>query len=231
MVRRALEAAQHGGDGSRRLRLDATAFLTAWTILGLNILSPGPNVLNTITTAMGSGRGPALAAAAAVGVGSGLWCLGMSLGMAVLFQVVPGVQEALTIMAAGLLIYFATRYLRAAFHVETREKALRARAGLGRVASFWRSFSIVATNPKALTTWLAILGILPLGGAAPGDIAILCLGAVAISALIHAVYGVLFSTGAAAVLYLRAAPVVNAAVGLFFASFAIRLVAPLLARV
>jgi hypothetical protein len=79
------------------------AFLTVWTILALNILSPGPNVLNTITTAMGSGRAAGLASAAAVGLGIGLWCLGMSLGMAAVFAVVPYAQETLTVMAAGLL--------------------------------------------------------------------------------------------------------------------------------
>jgi threonine efflux protein len=76
------------------------AFLTVWTILALNILSPGPNVLNTITTAMGSGRAAGLASAAAVGLGIGLWCLSMSLGMAALFAVVPHAEEALTVMAA-----------------------------------------------------------------------------------------------------------------------------------
>jgi hypothetical protein len=40
-----------------------------------------------------------------------------------------------------------------------------------------------------------------------------------------------FSTRRAADLYLRAAPVVNLVVGVFFVTFAVRLAAPLLARV
>jgi len=206
-------------------------FLTAWTILGLNLLTPGPNVLNTITTAMGSGRVAGMASAAAIAPGIGAWCLGMSLGMAVVFRTVPGAQEALTIMAAGLLIYFATRYLRVAFSTpRDREAALAGRKGMTLLASFLRSLSINATNPKALTTWIAILGLLPVATASGGDIAVLALGSGLLGLTIHAGYALLFSAPAAARLYLRAAPVINGAVGVFFTGFAIKLVAPTLAR-
>lgn len=205
------------------------SFLTVWSILALNILSPGPNVLNTIATAMGSGRAVGMASSVAVGVGSALWCLGMSLGMAALFAVMPVAQSALTFMAAGLLIYFAVRYLRAAFLVEEREAQIRARGGDTARAAFLRSFSIVASNPKALTTWLAILGIFPVAAAGAPEVALLTFGAFAISFAIHTAYTLVFSVPFAGRLYLRAAPVINAAVGIFFVSFAIRLVAPLLA--
>lgn len=213
------------------MTLPLSAFLTVWTILALNIASPGPNVLNTITTAMGSGRPAGLASAAAVGVGIGLWCLSMSLGMSAVFAVVPYAEEALTVMAAGLLVWFATKYLRAGLiGVTGREASLAGVAGLGPGASFLRSLSVNATNPKALTTWIAILGIFPVAVAAPGDIAILTVGACLLSVSIHTVYALVFSTKGAAALYLRAAPLVNLAVGVFFLGFAVRLFAPLLAR-
>lgn len=212
------------------MTLPLSAFLTVWAILALNILSPGPNVLNTVTTAMGSGRWAGLASAAAVGLGIGLWCLGMSLGMAAVFRVLPHAEAALTLMAAGLLIWFATRYLRAAFVAEAREAALKGRGGLTPGASFLRSLSINATNPKALTTWIAILGIFPTADARPVDVALLTAGAMALSLMIHTGYATIFSTPVAARLYLRAAPVINGAVGVFFLAFAIRLVAPLVAR-
>jgi threonine/homoserine/homoserine lactone efflux protein len=207
------------------------AFLTVWTILALNIMSPGPNVLNTITTAMGSGRTAGFASAAAVGVGIGIWCLSMSLGMAALFAVVPYAEETLTVMAAGLLLWFATRYLRAGFRgVAGQEVSLNGVAGLGFRESFLRSLAVNATNPKALTTWIAILGIFPTAAARPADIALLTAGACVLSLSIHAVYAAVFSTRRAAGLYLRAAPVINLAVGAFFTSFAVKLAAPLLAR-
>jgi threonine/homoserine/homoserine lactone efflux protein len=207
------------------------AFLTVWTILALNIMSPGPNVLNTITTAMGSGRAAGLASAAAVGLGIGIWCLSMSLGMAALFAVVPYAEETLTLMAAGLLVWFATKYLRAGFRgVTGRAVSLRGIEGLDLRTSFLRSLAVNATNPKALTTWIAILGIFPTAAAAPGDIALLTAGACVLSVSIHTAYAAVFSTQAAAAIYLRAAPVINLGVGVFFLWFAVKLVAPLLAR-
>jgi len=207
------------------------AFITVWTILALNIVSPGPNVLNTITTAMGSGRSAGMASAAAVGIGIGVWCLAMSLGMAAVFAVVPYAEETLTVLASGLLVWFAVKYLRAGYRgASGREASIRGVAGLGLGASFLRSLAVNATNPKALTTWIAILGIFPVAEARTGDVAFLTAGACALSLSIHAVYAALFSTRPAAAVYLRAAPVINLAVGVFFLGFAVKLTAPLLSR-
>jgi threonine efflux protein len=209
--------------------LPLAVFLPVWLFLALNILSPGPNVLNTMTTAMGSGRSAGLASACGVGLGIGLWCLAMSLGMATLFRVAPGAQTVLTLIAAGLLVWFGTRFLRAAFASgATREAQLRAQAGLTWRGAFLRSLSINATNPKALTTWTVILGLFPTASAGPGDIALLTLGACFLSLSIHSVYAALFSTRPAARLYLRAAPVINGGVGLFFLGFAVKLLVGLL---
>lgn len=213
------------------MTLPIGAFFTVWAILALNIMSPGPNVLNTITTAMGSGRAAGLASAAAVGVGIGIWCLSMSLGVAALFAVVPYAQETLTVMAAGLLLWFASRYVRAGLRgVTGREVSLRGVAGIDLRTAFLRSLAVNATNPKALTTWIAVLGIFPTAVARPADIALLTAGACALSLTIHTIYATVFSTRRAADLYLRAAPVVNLVVGVFFITFAIRLAAPLAAR-
>lgn len=212
------------------MTLPVASFLTVWTILALNILSPGPNVLNTITTAMGSGRVAGLASAAAVALGIALWCLSMSLGMAAVFRAVPYAEETLTVMAAGLLVWFAFRYIRAGLSAMGGGPVnLRGVAGLATGAAFGRSLAVNATNPKALTTWIAILGIFPTSEATGADVAILAAGASAVSLSIHVGYALAFSTAPAARLYLRAAPVINAAVGVFFLWFSTKLVAPLLA--
>lgn len=75
-------------------------------------------------------------------------------------------------------------------------------------------------NPKALTTWLTMTAVFPVARAGAGDVAVLCLGACAIAASIHALYALAFSTQAAARGFLRAAPVINLCVGLFFGGFA-----------
>jgi threonine/homoserine/homoserine lactone efflux protein len=166
-----------------------------------------------------------------VGVGIGVWCLSMSLGMAALFAVVPYAEEALTVMAAGLLLWFATK-------VHARGSAWRRRAG-----------GVAERRGRA-----GIPGVVPAlpggqcnesqgadhvdrdsrhlshrGGAA-GRHRAADAGACVLSLSIHAVYAALFSTRQAAALYLRAAPVINLGVGAFFTSFAVKLAAPLLAR-
>ncbi|MBC7141997.1 MAG: LysE family translocator [Rhodobacteraceae bacterium] len=211
------------------MSLTIAPFLTVWAVLAMNIASPGPNVLNTITTAMGSGRGPGLASAAGVALGIGLWCLGMTLGMAALFQAVPAMRTAMTVIAIGLLLWFASRYLRAAWAAWHQEGGrIAGRAGLGHRAAFLRSLSVNATNPKALTTWVVILSLFPVARAHAGDIALLGAGAAAIAFTIHAGYALVFSAPPAARLWLRLAPLINAGVGLFFAGFAARLALGLL---
>lgn len=211
------------------MSLPLAPFLTVWTVLAMNIASPGPNVLNTITTAMGSGRAAGLASAAAVALGIGIWCVGMTLGMAALFLALPAARAILTVIAICLLLWFASRYLRAAWQGwRGTGKKLAGRSGLSLRAAFLRSLSVNALNPKALTTWVLILTLFPVARAGAGDIALLCAGASAIAFAIHAAYAVAFSTAPAARAYLRAAPVINGAVGLFFAGFAVRLAAGLL---
>ena len=160
--------------------------------------------------------------------GVGLWCLGMTLGMAALFLALPAARTVLTLVAICLLLWFATRYLRNAwFGWRGGAGRLAGRQGLSLRAAFLRSLSVNALNPKALTTWVLILTLFPVARAGAVDIAILCTGASVIALAIHAAYAVAFSTAPAARAYLRAAPLINAAVGLFFTGFAIRLMAGL----
>lgn len=199
-------------------------FLTVWAVLALNVLSPGPNVLNTMTTAMGSGRAAGIASAAGVALGVGLWCLSMTLGMAALFQVVPVARTALTVIAVGLLVWFALRYLGAAWAgFRHRAGRITVQAALNGRASFIRSLAVNASNPKALTTWVVILSLFPVARAGVAEIALLCAGASALAFAIHAGYAVAFSTAPAIRLWNRLAPTISAAVGLFFLGFALKL--------
>jgi threonine/homoserine/homoserine lactone efflux protein len=211
------------------MSLPLAQFVTVWAFLAVNIASPGPNVLNTIATAMGSGRIAGLGSAVAVGFGVALWCLGMTLGLAAVFAAVPGAQTALTLAAAGLLAWFASRYLRTAWAGMRGRPALPGGAeGLGFTGGFRRSLLVNVLNPKALTSWLAILSFFPVAAAGRADIALLCLGASAIATGLHTLYALLFSTAPAAKLYLRAGWVLSGLAGLFFAAFALRLAAEII---
>ena len=79
-------------------------FLTVWTILALNIVAPGRNVLNTIAVAIGAGRGAALAAAAAGGV-----ALGIHAVYALAFSAPPATRaylRAAPFISLGVALFF-----------------------------------------------------------------------------------------------------------------------------
>jgi threonine/homoserine/homoserine lactone efflux protein len=213
------------------VNLPLSEFVTVWAFLAVNILSPGPNVINTIATAMGTGRGAGIASAAGVGLGIGIWCLSMALGMAALFAVWPRAETVLTALAAVFLVWFAWRYLRVAWagwHGQRRGlPAARTDEGAG--AAFVRSLGVNATNPKALTTWLAILAMFPVARAGAGDIALLCAGACTLSFSIHTIYALAFSSPPAARFYLRAGWAISGAAGVFFLAVALGLARALLA--
>jgi threonine/homoserine/homoserine lactone efflux protein len=199
-------------------------FLTVWTILAFNIMTPGPNVLNTIVLAIGSGRAAGMGSAMGVGLGIGFWCLGTSLGLATLFAAFPVVKPVMTVVAVGLLLWFASRYARQGIDGLLALRSAegwrpRGQEGVTMRGAFARSMAINASNPKALTTWIAVLSIFPVARAGAGDIALLCLGACALSFSIHSIYALAFSTPVAARSYLRAAPFINLGVAIFFTGF------------
>jgi threonine/homoserine/homoserine lactone efflux protein len=200
-------------------------FLLVWAILLLNVLTPGPNVINTIATAMAAGRVAGVGAAVGVGLGVGGWCLATTFGIATLFRLVPGLQYNLSFVAIGLLAWFALRYLRGAWAgwcgVRRGMPVLPRQDSFG--SAFWRSLMINWVNPKALTTWLAILTIFPVARAQGADVALLWAGAVTVAGGMHVGYALVFSTGPAARFYLRYGWVMSGVAGVLFALFAARL--------
>lgn len=213
------------------MEVGLSAFLTVWAFLAVNILSPGPNVLNTIATAIGAGRRAGMGSAAGVGFGFGLWCLFMSLGIGALLRAVPAVRVILTVLAVGLLSLFAARYLRQAWAGWRRRQTAPPAGAAGAMSfgqGFRRSLLVNALNPKALTSWIAVLSLFPVDQAGPGDIALLCVGASGLAFGLHAGYVLLFSTPLAARAYARHAWALSGAAGVFFAVFAARFALTLL---
>jgi threonine/homoserine/homoserine lactone efflux protein len=70
-----------------------------------------------------------------------------------------------------------------------------------------------------------MLAMFPVAEASGGDIALLCVGACLLSFGIHTAYVLAFSTPLALRFYLRAGWLLQAAAGVLFAGFALRLVA------
>lgn len=208
------------------MALPLADFLPVWGFLAANIVTPGPNVLTTIALSMGSGRMAGLGSACGVGLGISGWCLGMTLGVSALIGILPTAQILLTVAAIGLLGWFALRYFRAAWlGYKSRSARLpTAPERAGFATGFRRALMVNAFNPKALTSWLAILGLFPIARAESSDVALLCLGACGLSFTIHLAYALAFSTPAAAKAYLRAGWLLQATAGLLFTGFLLRLI-------
>ena len=198
---------------------------TAWAVFAANILSPGPNVFNTVAIALGSGRRAALAVVPAIAIGVLGWSSAALLGAAAVFRQVDWAEPALTLLGGLLLLWLASRYVRRAWNwqPDLAERVIAPQA------AFALTLGILATNPKALTTWLVLISIFPAGDASPTAIAVMIAGSVALAALGHAVYALAFSTRPAARAYARAGRWVNAAVAVFFVGLGAKLILAVLA--
>ncbi len=199
--------------------------VTAWAVFGANILSPGPNVFNTIAIALGAGRRVAVAVVPAIGIGVLGWATAAILGAGALFARLPGLRPALAAVGGALLVWFALRYARRAI-------AWNAAVGhrrIGRREAFLTTLAVLATNPKALTTWLVLVSIFPAGEASGAANAVMIAGSVAVACLGHLGYALAFSTPAAARLYARAGRWMLVGVAVFFASLGVSLILDALA--
>ncbi|MEM6354363.1 MAG: LysE family transporter [Pseudomonadota bacterium] len=194
--------------------------LTAWAVFAGNILSPGPNVFNTIAIALGSGRRVALAVVPAIAIGVLAWATLALVGAAVAFRQVPWLPIALTAIGATLLLIFARRYALAAWRWGAAATEGRLMSPRG---AFLLTLGVLAANPKALTTWLVLVGIFPAGEATPEAIAVMVVGSAVVASLGHAVYALAFSTRAAAAAYARAGRWITAGVALFFTGLSLTL--------
>lgn len=209
--------------------LPLSNFLLVWSIVALNTTTPGPNVVNTIATAMSAGRRAGLGAAMGVAVGVALWCLASSLGFAAIFATYPAAEQAMAVAAAGLMSWLALRALKFAWRgYRGAQRGLpQAPAELSYRAAMGRAVLISATNPKVLTTWLSIATLFPVAKAGMPDVALLAGVSALIGLFFHSTYATLFSTGPMVRFYLRAGWVIYLVSGVFFAVLAASMISRL----
>lgn len=186
----------------------------------LNVFVPGPNVLNTIATSTGSGYRTGLACALACGLGILLWASAALFGTAAFFETYPLANQSLIILGGSLLIYFAVRYLRKAFNPQSQLESIQDQSFS---LAFWQAFVVMMTNPKVLTTWLAVISLFPAITLGLQNI----LGFILLSAVAsfsgHAIFATFFSSKTAAAMYLLLYRPLNGLVGIGFFFYGIKL--------
>ena len=191
----------------------------------LNVFIPGPNVLNTIATSMGSGRISGIACALATGLGVISTSLVSLLGAAAVFYNIPIIYKSLTIVGAILLIYFAKRYIQKALASSHKLIALQ---DISFRFAFQKAFLVLISNPKMMTTFLAVISLFPIVASNFKYAVLFSLMAGFSSFTGHVIFATIFSTRFASRIYMILYRPINALVGIGFIFYSIKLFISLL---
>ncbi|MCQ0970364.1 LysE family transporter [Paracoccus sp. TK19116] len=152
--------------------MSAEQALALVAALSLAILSPGPAIVAAIQTAFAQGRDRALPYALGLATGASLWCLVALLGLAVIFQLHPGLYTGMKIFGGLYLLWFSFNLWRA-----SAKPVPNAASGVQR--SFWGGIALNLSNPKPALFYAGlILSLFPerLSAGLQAGIYALCLG-------------------------------------------------------
>ncbi|RVU38696.1 LysE family translocator [Hwanghaeella grinnelliae] len=198
--------------------------LLALGACGLGLMSPGPNVMAVIGTAMSSGRSQGMALAAGVSTGSALWASATAAGLSSLLAAYAGALTIIKIIGGVYLLWLAFKSFRSAASPGDLEGRVQT-SGHGLSRLFLRGLTVQMSNPKAALTWIAIMSL----GLAPNApiwvVAVIVIGAASMSLAAHSLYALAFSTGVMVRLYSKARRWIQGALGLFFTYAGIRMLA------
>ncbi len=197
--------------------------LLAYSAFLLSIMSPGPNILAVIGTAMGVGRRPGTALALGVGTGSVCWAVLTVAGLSALLATYAAALTAIKIAGGCYLLWLAYRAFRSAASAQGIDA--RALAGPTRsVRSYYlRGLTVQMTNPKAALAWIAIMSLGLQAGAPVWVGLVLVIGTGTLSILIHCLYALAFSTITMVRLYGKARRWIQGLLGAFFCFAGIKL--------
>jgi len=205
-----------------QLSIYLPGLLLAYTACFLGLMSPGPNVLAVIGTAMGEGRKPGLALGFGVAAGSFCWATLTVAGLTTLITAYAWLLGAIKIAGGLYLLWLGFKALRSA---ATSKEIQTRRLGLtgGASAYFMRGLIVQMTNPKAALVWIAIVSLAIQPDAPLWVYVAFVLGTGTLSTVGHAVYAVAFSTRPMVTFYGRARRWIEACLGAFFCFAGIKL--------
>ena len=201
------------------------AILPALGFFILNVFIPGPNVLNTIATSMGSGRSPGIACAFATGLGVILTAIISLFGAAIIFYKIPIIHKSLTVIGALLLLYFAKRYISKSL---SSSKIIIAIKDKDSLSAFKQAFLVLISNPKMMTTYLAVISLFPIVASNTKYAIFFSFLAGTASFTGHFFFATVFSTRIASNIYMKLYKPINAFVGIGFILYSLKLLFSLL---
>ncbi|WP_136442928.1 LysE family translocator [Pacificoceanicola onchidii] len=195
--------------------------LTAYTILLVGTLSPGPAVALLLGIASSEGRRAALTTCAGIALGSMTLNLLTLAGIGLLLSQVAWAMQALKAFGTAYLLWLAY----GAFRRAMRPPAVtRVKTGTrGTVARLVQGYLLQVTNPKAVGFWLAISAVGAVTNASLPVIALYVLCGGVISFFGHAAWGFALSSRPFQNAYAAARGKIEAALGLVFGFAAFKL--------
>lgn len=197
--------------------------LLAYSAFLISIMSPGPNILAILGTAMSAGRRSGTALALGVATGSFLWASLTVAGLSALLASFAEVLIVIKVVGGCYLLWLAFKAFRSA--LSDHDIQARVLPGGQRLpfAYFMRGFVVQMTNPKAALAWIAIIS-LGLTANAPLWVGLVIVGGTtALSILIHCAYALVFSTAGMMRVYARARRGIEGVLGVFFAFAGLKL--------
>ena len=189
-----------------------------WT---LAVVTPGPNLFQTIQMALGQSRPAALWNVLGIACGAVIWGLCGFFGIALLFRTAPWLHGTLKLLGGGYLIYLGLKLLRQRSNPPTATTVMVAPS---RAIAAWRAGLLTnLANPKT-AAFVTSLFAASLPAAAPLWLGLTSVALmVALSMTWYAAVACLFSTGRFTTLYRRGRLWIDRSAGLIFIAFGTRL--------
>ena len=198
--------------------------LLALGACGLGLMSPGPNIMAVMGTAMSVGRHAGLSLAIGISTGSAFWAVTTAMGLSSLLAAYADALLVIKLIGGAFLLWLAFKAFRSAANRHDLEAQGRPGAvhhGLTRY--FLRGMAVQLTNPKAALTWIAVMS-LGLAPDAPVWVAgTIVMGSAFLSLTAHSLYALAFSTAPMVRIYSKARRWIQGALGLFFVYAGMRL--------
>ncbi|WP_394835810.1 LysE family transporter [Pendulispora rubella] len=135
----------------------ASLLLTLFAVDMLAVISPGPNFVVVMETAVVHRTRAALAAVVGVAAGDLVWSLVALLGLSAVFTLWPWLYGAMKLVGGAYLIYLGVMAWRSRSEAPLGAAPVRKDAPPRSLAvSFFRGFVTTLTNPKSVAYWGSI---------------------------------------------------------------------------
>lgn len=197
------------------------AFIAAYSIQIVGVMSPGPAVALLLGIGAEQGRPAALTASLGIAVGAGMLALGTALGLGLLIQQVAWAGIALRYLGAAYLAWLAWKSFKKALAPPQVRAAEMRRQTLPRL--FLIGLGLQLTNIKALVFWMAAVSAGPAQGAPLPVLLVFALGGALLSLAGHGFYAIVLSSRPVRHAYNRARRWIEGALGVFLGVMAFRM--------